>query len=222
MRGLFVTIEGPEGAGKSTQANLLKERLQPLVPLLHTREPGGTPIGERIRSILLDEAAREMAAQTEMLLFAAARAQFVREVVEPALAAGQLVLSERYVDASLAYQGHARGLGIDVVRKVNAVASGGLMPDLTILLDIDPEVGLARVRHAAGKGGRPGHGDRLEQEDVAFHIRVREGFRLLAREEATRFRVVDGSRDPRTVHEEILDAVERFLRARGWPLSNSS
>jgi len=222
MRGLFVTIEGPEGAGKSTQANLLKERLQPLGPLLHTREPGGTPIGERIRSILLDEAGREMAAQTEMLLFAAARAQFVREVVEPALAAGHLVLSERYVDASLAYQGHARGLGIDVVRKVNAVATGGLMPDLTILLDIDPEVGLARARHAAGKDGRRGHGDRLEQEEVAFHIRVREGFRLLAREEATRFRIVDGSRDPRTVHEEILDAVERFLRARGWPLSNSS
>lgn len=222
MRGLFVTIEGPEGAGKSTQANLLKERLQSLGPLLHTREPGGTPIGERIRSLLLDEAGREMAAQTEMLLFAAARAQFVREVVEPALVAGQLVLSERYVDASLAYQGHARGLGIDVVRKVNAVATGGLMPDLTILLDIDPEVGLARARHAAGKDGRPGHGDRLEQEDVAFHIRVREGFRLLAREEATRFRVVDGSRDPRTVHEEILDAVERFLRARGWPRSNSS
>ncbi len=222
MRGFFVTIEGPEGAGKSTQANLLKERLQPLGPLLHTREPGGTPIGERIRSILLDEAGREMAAQTEMLLFAAARAQFVREVVEPALAAGHLVLSERYVDASLAYQGHARGLGIDVVRKVNAVATGGLMPDLTILLDIDPKAGLARARHAAGKDGRPGHGDRLEQEEVAFHIRVREGFRLLAREEATRFRIVDGSRDPRTVHEEILDAVERFLRARGWPLSNSS
>lgn len=222
MRGLFMTIEGPEGAGKSTQAKLLIQRLEPLVPLIHTREPGGTSIGERIRSVLLDEGRREMAAQTEMLLFAAARAQLVRELIEPALRAGQLVLSERYVDASLAYQGYARGLGIDVVRQVNAVATGGLMPDLTFLLDIEPAVGLARARQAVGKDGRPGHGDRLEQEDLTFHTKVREGFRLLAREEPTRFRVVDGSQDPRLVHDEIAGAVERFLRARGWLVSNSS
>jgi len=222
MRGLFITLEGPEGAGKSTQARLLFQRLQAVYPILHTREPGGTAIGERIRSLLLDEGRREMTAQTEMLLFAASRAQFVYEVVEPALQAGQLVLSERYIDTSLAYQGHARGLGIDVVRQVNAVASGGLKPDLTILLDIDPAVGLARARQAAGKEGRQGHGDRLEQEGVTFHGRVREGFLLLAREEPTRFRIVEGNRDPHAVHEEIADVVERFLRARGWRGSNSS
>ncbi len=222
MRGLFITLEGPEGAGKTTQARLLYERLHPRYPMLRTREPGGTPIGERIRALVLDEGQREMTAETEMLLFAAARAQFVQEVVEPALQAGRLVLSERYVDASLAYQGYARGLGVDVVRRVNAVASRGLIPDLTFLLDIDPPVGLARAREATGKQTQQGQGDRLEQEDLAFHSRVREGFLLLAREEPTRVRVVDGNRDPRAVHEEIAGEVERFLRARGWRPSNSS
>lgn len=222
MRGLFITLEGPEGAGKTTQARLLYQRLHPGYPILRTREPGGTPIGERIRALVLDEGQREMTAQTEMLLFAAARAQFVQEVVEPALQAGRLVLSERYVDASLAYQGYARGLGVDVVRQVNAVASRGLMPDLTFLLDVDPTVGLARAREATGKQSHREQGDRLEQEDVAFHVRVREGFLLLAREEPTRVRVVDGNRDPRAVHEEIVGEVERFLRARGWRPSNSS
>ncbi len=222
MRGLFITLEGPEGAGKTTQARLLYERLHPRYAILRTREPGGTPIGERIRALVLDEGQREMTAETEMLLFAAARAQFVQEVVEPALQAGRLVLSERYVDASLAYQGYARGLGVDVVRRVNAVASRGLIPDLTFLLDINPTVGLARAREATGTQTQHGQGDRLEQEDLAFHSRVREGFLLLAREEPTRVRVVDGNRDPRAVHEEIAGEVERFLRARGWRPSNSS
>ncbi len=215
MRGLFITIEGPEGAGKTTQARLLYERLSSTYPILHTREPGGTQIGERIRHLLLDEGRREMTPHTEMLLFAASRAQFVSEVVEPALREGRVVVSERYVDASLAYQGYARGLGIDVVRQVNVVASRGLTPDLTLLLDIDPAVGLARARAAAGKEGRRGHGDRMEQEDLTFHARVREGFLLLAREEPNRMHVVDGNRDQRTVHEEVAAVVERFLRAKG-------
>ena len=222
MRGLFITLEGPEGAGKTTQAGLLEQRLHPAYPILRTREPGGTTLGERIRALVLDAQEREMTPQAEMLLFAAARAQFVREIVEPALQAGQLVLSERYVDTSLAYQGYARGLGIEVVRQVNAVASRGLVPDLTFLLDIDPAVGLARARRVSGTEGHRGEGDRLEQEAMAFHLRVREGFLLLAREEPTRMHVVDGNRDPRTVHEEIAGEVERFLRARGWRPSSSS
>jgi dTMP kinase len=221
-RGLFITIEGPEGSGKSTQARKLAERLRGRYPLHHTREPGGTTIGERIRDLLLDEQHREMAAQTEMLLFAAARAQFVAEVVEPALRSGQVVLSERYVDASFAYQGYGRGLGIDVVRRVNAVATGGVMPDLTVLLDIDPAVGLQRARGASGQAGRGGRGDRLEQEDLRFHVRVREGFLSIAHEEPNRVRVVDGSGAPQAVHEEIVRLVEQFLAARGWQASSSS
>ncbi len=221
-RGIFITIEGPEGAGKTTQARLLYERLRDRYPVLYTREPGGTPIGERIRTLLLDEAHREMRPETEMLLFAASRAQFVADVVEPALREGRVVLSERYVDASIAYQGVGRGLGVDVVRHVNEAATRGLMPDLTILLDVDPSVGLARARDAAGKEGRRGRGDRLEQEDLSFHARVRAGFLTIAREEPDRVHIVDGGRAQQTVHDEIVERVVRKLGARGWRASNSS
>lgn len=221
-RGLFITIEGPEGAGKTTQARLLYDRLRDRYPVLYTREPGGTPIGERIRTLLLDEAHREMRPETEMLLFAASRAQFVAEVVEPALRDGRMVLSERYVDASIAYQGVGRGLGVDLVRRVNEAATRGLMPDLTILLDVDPSVGLARARDAAGKEGRKGRGDRLEQEDLDFHARVRAGFLTIAHEEPDRVHIVDGGRAQRKVHDEIVELVEGVLGARGWRASNSS
>jgi len=221
-RGLFITIEGPEGAGKTTQARLLYERLCARHPVLYAREPGGTAVGERIRALLLDETHTEMSARTEMLLFAASRAQFVAEVVEPALRVGRLLLSERYVDASIAYQGFGRGLGVDLVRRVNEAATRGIMPDRTILLDIDPAVGLRRARNAAGKEGRQGHGDRLEQEDLAFHARVREGFLAIAHEEPDRIRVVDGSRAQQAVHEEIVRLVDEVLAARGWRASSSS
>lgn len=222
MRGLFITMEGPEGAGKTTQARLLVDRLRPAYDVLYTREPGGTPIGERIRALLLDEQHREMSDATEMLLFAASRAQFVADVVEPALRAGRLVLSERFVDASLAYQGYARGLGVQVVREVNAVATRGVIPDLTILVDIDPAVGLRRARQAEGKEGRRGHGDRLEQEALEFFVKVREGFLKIATEERNRVRVVDGSRPPQAVHAEVWRLVEEFLTSKGWRVSSSS
>lgn len=219
--GLFITIEGPEGAGKSTQARLLYHRLRPSYDVLYTREPGGTAIGERIRGLLLDEQHREMSPQAEMLLFAASRAQFVAEVVEPALRRGRIVLSERYVDASLAYQGHARGLDVQVVRNVNAVATRGVMPDLTVLIDIDPAVGVERARLAEGKEGRRGRGDRLEQESVDFFVRAREGFLTIAREERDRVRIVNGNRSQQVVHDEIGRLVERFLAGRGWRASSS-
>ena len=215
-RGLFITLEGPEGSGKSTQARRLYDALRGELPLVLSREPGGTPIGEAIRAILLDERYAGMTPDAEMLLFAASRAQYVREVVRPALEAGRCVLSERFVDASIAYQGYGRGVPVDVVRWVNDVATGGLVPDLTCLVDVDPALGLARARNTAGKEGRPGRGDRLEQEDVAFHNRVRAGFLQLAREQPRRFAVVDGSRPADEVHAALVDAVRRLLQARGW------
>jgi len=220
-RGLFITIEGPEGAGKTTQARLLYDHLRSSYDVLYTREPGGTAIGERIRGLLLDEQHREMSAQTEMLLFAASRAQFVVEVVEPALRGGRIVLSERYVDASLAYQGYARGLDVQVVRQVNAVATRGVKPDLTVLIDIDPAVGLERARLADGKEGRRGRGDRLEQESLDFFVRAREGFLTIAREERDRVRIINGNRPQQVVHDEIGRLVEQFLMGRGWRASSS-
>lgn len=215
-RGVFITLEGPEGAGKTTMAHRLYEALRGRVPVRLAREPGGTPIGEAIRRLLLDEAHRAMRPETEMLLFAASRAQYVAEVVRPALAAGVCVLSERYVDASLAYQGFGRGLPVAVVRQVNDLATGGLRPDLTLLLDIDPAAGLARARTAAGKDGAPGRGDRLEQEALAFHDRVRAGFLQLAREEPARFVVIDGAGAPEEVFAAAFAAVQRVLAAGGW------
>lgn len=215
-RGLFITIEGSEGAGKTTQARLLVAWLRRAHDVIYAREPGGTPVGERIRALLLDETHREMAAEAEMLLFAASRAQFVAEVVEPALRDGRLVLSERYVDASLAYQGYARGLGVEVVRGVNAAATRGIVPDLTVMLDIEPAVGLARARQAEGKEGRRGRGDRLEQEDLAFFTRVREGFLKIATEEPARVHLIDGGRPPEAVHADVIRVVEQVLTARGW------
>jgi dTMP kinase len=184
--------------------------------VIYSREPGGTPVGERIRRLLLDETHREMSSQTEMLLFAASRAQFVAEIVEPALLQGRLVLSERYVDASLAYQGYARGLGVDVVRRVNEVATRGIMPDLTIMIDIEPAVGLERARQTEGKEGRRGHGDRLEQEDLAFFTLVREGFLAIATEEPARVRLIDGGQTPDAVHAAVVREVDALLAARGW------
>jgi dTMP kinase len=215
-RGLFITIEGPEGAGKTTQAKLLAERLRRRHEVIYSREPGGTPVGERIRALLLDDAHPEMSAQAEMLLFAASRAQFVAEVVEPALREGKLILSERYVDASLAYQGYARGLGVEVVRRVNDVATRGIVPDLTVMLDIEPAVGLERARAAEGKEGRQGRGDRLEQEDLSFFRQVREGFLKIATEERARVRLIDGGRTPEAVHADVVRVVDEWLSARGW------
>jgi len=188
--------------------------------VLRLREPGGTEVGERIRSLLLDPRHGELSPRTEMLLFAASRAQLVAEVIRPALAAGAVVVCDRYVDASLAYQGVGRGLGIDVVRTVNEVGTGGLLPDLTLLLDIDPAVGLRRARQAsAGTGRADGWdgGDRLERETVAFHDRVREGFLALAVNEPRRIRVVDARGSVDDVHRAIWYVVDGLLRSAQGP-----
>ncbi len=203
-RGVFVTFEGPEGGGKSTQVRRLAAALAAQgITVLTTREPGGTPVAERIREVLLGKAAGPMAARAELLLMLAARADHVEAKIRPALAAGQVVLCDRFSDSSAAYQGGARGLDQDEVREADRFATGNLVPDLTLLLDVPPELGLARA-------GRKG-GDRIEAEGLAFHRKVRETFLALAAREPARFRVIDATQDEDEVFRQVEAAVEEAL-----------
>jgi dTMP kinase len=182
--GRLIAFEGVEGAGKSTQLELLRRQLEGRGrEVVVTREPGGTPVGERVRALLLDPEA-EIHPRAEALLFAAARAELVERVIRPALERGAVVLCDRYLDSSLAYQGGARGLGRGPVEEVNRLATGGLLPDLVVLLDLDPADGLRR---------RQGDRDRIEAQDLEFHRRVREAFRALADADPKRFAVVDAA-----------------------------
>jgi len=182
--GRLIAFEGVEGAGKSTQLELLRRQLEGRGrEVVVTREPGGTPVGERVRALLLDPEV-EIHPRAEALLFAAARAELVERVIRPALERGALVLCDRYLDSSLAYQGGARGLGRGPVEEVNRLATGGLLPDLVVLLDLDPADGLRR---------RQGDRDRIEAQDLEFHRRVREAFRALAAADPKRFAVVDAA-----------------------------
>ena len=195
----LITFEGMEGCGKSTQAKLLARALGPDAVL--TQEPGGTAIGRAIRRLLLDPANRAMSAEAEVLLFFADRAQHVAEVIRPALAAGKIVISTRYVDTSLAYQGYGRGLDLDRIRSVAVLATGGLRPDLTLFFDLPLEIGLARV---VRRGGR----DRLEAEVREFHERVRNGYLELAAAEPDRWIRIDASGSEADVEARTRAAVE--------------
>jgi dTMP kinase len=198
----FITFEGIEGCGKSTQAQRLAERLGSRAVV--TREPGGTAIGRAIREVLLDPANRTMAATTELLLYFADRAQHVAEVVRPALAQGRIVVSDRYVETSLAYQGYGRRLPLDAIRALATLATGGLRPDVIVLFDVPVEVGLARVR-------RRGAQDRLEAERVEFHERVRAGYEELLAQEPERWLRVDG----RGSADAVFESLWRALVGRG-------
>ncbi len=185
-RGVFITFEGGEGCGKSTQLRLLAHRLEAAgLNVRALREPGGTAVGEAIRSILLDPENTDLGDNAELLLYEAARAQLVTELIEPALEAGEIVLCDRFYDSTTAYQGYARGIPLPEVAALNRAATGGLTPDRTVLLDIDPALGIQR---ATAEGA-----DRLEAEDLAFHARVRAGFLDIAADERARIRVVDAS-----------------------------
>jgi len=208
MPGLFVTFEGGEGSGKSTQLTRLAARLRangfdPLV----TREPGGTPLAEGIRTLLLDPS-RAPGALTEALLMIAARSDLVATTLRPALAAGRVVLCDRYGDSTLAYQGGGRGLDLEQLAAWNRAATGGLAPELTLLFDVPPELGLAR---RAGAAGTP---NRLDLESEAFHARVRDRYLELARAEPHRWRVLDASRDADTLEAEVWSAVSARLPVR--------
>lgn len=199
-RGRFVTLEGIEGSGKSTQARLLCERLRERgLAVESLREPGSTEIGNRIREILLSTQHAAMIAETEALLYAAARAQMVSEAVEPALAAGRTVVCDRYVDSSIAYQCFGRGLPVGLVYDINNWAVGGVRPDITILLDLQVREGLARATRVGC--------DRIEAESAEFHERVRRGYLELARKNRDRIVVVDAAGSVELVAEKVQGAV---------------
>ncbi|MFI5265765.1 MAG: dTMP kinase [Chloroflexota bacterium] len=225
-RGRFITFEGPEGAGKSTQLALLVKwlRQQGTEPVV-TREPGGTPMGDRIRAAMFGASYADgesyadgalpgkkalgprdhgILPLTEALLMSAARAQHVEELLRPALAAGKLVLCDRYADATLAYQGYGRDLDRDMLRQLIAIATGGLQPDLTVYFDVPAEVGLGRKLQAHGNGGELNHLDRM---DVAFHERVVAGYRALIDAEPGRWRVIDATRPLEAVQADVREAI---------------
>ncbi len=208
-RGYFVVFEGGEGAGKTTQMEALVGWLEARgEQVVTTREPGGTAIGDRVRAILLDKSSGEMSPRAEALLYAADRAQHVAEVIRPALEQSKVVVSDRYVDSSLAYQGLARGLGLDEIMELSEWGTEGLLPDLVLYLQVDPQVGLSRIDRET---------DRLEAEAQDFHKRVAEGYAELARRFGDRFVVLDASGSSAEVHADVIEA---FLkRTEGRTLS---
>jgi dTMP kinase len=209
-RGLFITFEGLDGSGKSTQLRLLAERLGAEGrDVFETAEPGGTRIGRQIRRILLDSANQELKPVTELLLMFACRAQNVDEWILPALAEGKVVLSDRFTDSTLAYQGYGRGLGADVVLDIDRIACRGLVPDLTLYLDIDPVTSLARA-HARNLE-RKGPETRLDEQELDFYRKVRDGYRQIASDEPHRVRLIDGSRTPEEIAADVWREVAASL-----------
>lgn len=208
-KGVFITFEGIEGSGKSTQISLLAEYLSANGRLVRlTREPGGTSIGDQIRKILLDPANCGLVPEAELMLYAAGRAQHLSEVIRPALDEGYVVLCDRFSDATLAYQGFGRGLERGVIEWLDRIVTAGMRPDITILLDIDADVGLGRAR---GRNSLSGLSEsRFEDEEIAFHRRVRAGYLALAEEDPGRIRVIDAMRSIGEVQSDIRSVVKDF------------
>jgi dTMP kinase len=209
-RGRFITFEGPEGSGKSTQLRFLGERLRSAGrDVLETQEPGGTAIGVQIRHVLLDAKNGELCPTAELLLMFASRAQNVDQTILPALSAGRIVLADRFTDSTLVYQGVGRGLGADLVYELDRIACRGLIPDLTLLIDIDAETGLERARRRSLRTDDPE--TRMEDQGVDFHRRVREAYRQLASDESGRVRLIDGSETREAVAEQVWRAVAPLI-----------
>ena len=205
--GLFITFEGTDGAGKTTQIQRLAADLRGAnYDVCLTHEPGGTPISEQIRDMLLNPNHSEMAATTELLLYAASRAQHVLEVIKPALESRKIVISSRFADAMVVYQGYGRGLDLERINHLNQIAIDGVTPDVTFVLDLPVEIGLQRVQNS--RGGL----DRLEREKIEFHRRLREGYQILAKQEPQRIKIIDAQVDPEQVHAQIQAVIQPFLQ----------
>ncbi len=207
---LFVVFEGPDGSGKTTQIRLLDRALCSRgLSVVCTREPGGTPIAEQIRTVLHDLENQAMLPMTEALLYSAARAQHVNQVIRPALERGDFVISDRYAASTMAYQGYGHGLDLDKLRVITDFATGGLVPDLLIYLDLDVTIGLQRKLRDQ-EAGR-GEWNRMDQQDIAFHRRVREGYLEMARQDPDHWLVIDATQPVMIIQEMILDRLEAFL-----------
>ena len=205
MNGIFISMEGPDGSGKSTQIELLSAYLKEKgYDVLVTREPGGTAISEAVRGILLNKDYTEMDYMTEALLYASARAQLVAEVIAPALEEGKAVISDRFIDSSAVYQGIARGLGVEKIYKINEFATKGLLPQITIHLDLPAKVGISRKKNQAEL-------DRMELESLDFHERVAEGYRELAGLAPQRIHTIDATLPIEVIHDEITKCVGKYI-----------
>ncbi len=211
MKGVFITFEGTEGSGKSTQVVRLIERLRAEGhEVVTVREPGGTPTGEAIRNILQHDAAGEdICAETETLLFESSRAQLVSHVIKPALARGAIVISDRFADSTTAYQGYGRGFDVEVLLQLHAFAMGGLEPDITLLVDVDIEEGFRRLQER--NKSENSKLDRMERESVEFHQRVYDGYQAMAKRWPNRFCVIDGKREPAAIEIDIWAEVSKVI-----------
>jgi dTMP kinase len=208
MKGIFISFEGIEGTGKSTQARLLSEHLRAKgFSVTHTEEPGGTPISLKIRELLLSLDSGDMDPVTELLLYNASRVQHIKKVIAPALQQGDIVITDRFSDSTIAYQGHGRGLSLELIDSLDIISTNRMKPDITMLLDLDVKTGLKRNREI-------NKNDRLELEDIAFHEKVREGFLALSAKEPERIRLVDCSVGLEDVHRKIVDIIDGFIENR--------
>ncbi len=210
MKGIFITFEGTEGSGKTTVVHKIENKLLEMnYKVITTREPGGSKIAEEIRNIILDVDNVKMDGITEALLYAASRRQHLVEKVLPYLENGYIVLCDRYIDSSLAYQGYARGLGIEEIYQVNQFATNGLLPDLTIYIDVKPEIGLNRIKNNSREQNR------LDLEKLEFHHRVYEGYNIISKKFANRFAIVDGNQLSDKVFQDSLQYIENLIKLRG-------
>lgn len=204
-KGLFITTEGTDGSGKTTQIKLLEGYLKDKgFEVVVTREPGGTSIGEKIRSIILDPDNTEMSYITEMMLYASARAQLVGELIKPSLARGMVVICDRFIDSSYVYQGFGRNIDLEVIEKVNSIALDGIMPDVTLFFDIDPGIALARRIKSTGA-------DRIEQEKMDFHRKVYEGYKKLVTKYPDRIKAVESNRSIEEIFLDVKNIIDKIL-----------